>query len=153
MYSTWWWKYRLQFNRTTRSLTLGTYNKIITHGGYSFLGYSALQSRWVDRRFRDMYCLHHQGDKKVCLLQQDYTLYSRKLSSPYSPPWEPEISEKIVTQFIIEVNTVLCLNDIVVSSFTTLRPLKLQFCTESVSDCVSLQLWTLVTIQPVLNYL
>jgi hypothetical protein len=46
------------------------------------------------------YCLHHRpndgGSKhlwNVGLLQRDYTaLYPRRLSSSYSPPWEPEIS-------------------------------------------------------------
>jgi hypothetical protein len=39
----------------------------------------------VWRRFRGSYCPHDQGD--------DYTApYPRKVSSFYSPPWEPEIS-------------------------------------------------------------
>jgi hypothetical protein len=39
----------------------------------------------VGRRFRGVYCLHHQ--------EWDYTAqYPRWLSSSYSPPWEPEIS-------------------------------------------------------------
>jgi hypothetical protein len=54
----------------------------------------------IDRRFRGAYCFHRllddTGSKlfwNVCLFQRDHmTLYPRKLSSSYSPPWEPEIS-------------------------------------------------------------
>jgi hypothetical protein len=54
----------------------------------------------VDRRFTCAYCLHNQGDYgvsthlgNVSVLQRYCTaLYPRKLSSLYSPPWEPEMS-------------------------------------------------------------
>jgi hypothetical protein len=43
----------------------------------------------VDQRFRDSYCLHHQSDV--------YTAqYPRRLSSSYSPPWEPENSQEYI---------------------------------------------------------
>jgi hypothetical protein len=53
----------------------------------------------VDRRFTGAYCLHHQGDDggsthlwNVSHLLCDYMAqYPRRLSSSYSPPWEPEI--------------------------------------------------------------
>jgi hypothetical protein len=42
----------------------------------------------ADRRFRGAYFLHYQDD---------YTaLYLRSLSSTYSPPWEPEISHRML---------------------------------------------------------
>jgi hypothetical protein len=52
----------------------------------------------VYRRFSNASCLHHQGGDSsthlwnVGILQRDYTaLYPRRLSSSYSPPWEPNI--------------------------------------------------------------
>jgi hypothetical protein len=58
----------------------------------------------VDRRFRGACCLHHYrpddgGDtylSNIDLLLLHYkTLYRRRLSSSYSPPWEPEISRDL----------------------------------------------------------
>jgi hypothetical protein len=54
----------------------------------------------VDRCFRGAYCLHHQGDYEgnthlwnVGILRDYTALYPRRILSPYSPPWEPEISQ------------------------------------------------------------
>jgi hypothetical protein len=46
----------------------------------------------VDERFRGPYCLHHQVRQ---LLRGYMVLYPRRLSSSYSPLWEPEV----MTQF------------------------------------------------------
>jgi hypothetical protein len=56
----------------------------------------------VDRRFRAADSHHHHPGKGCCthlwnvgLLHRDYTaLYHRRLSSSYSPPWEPDISKQ-----------------------------------------------------------
>jgi hypothetical protein len=45
---------------------------------------SEIQSLEVDRRFRGAYCLRHLGDES--------------LPSSYSPPWEPEISQRGLVQ-------------------------------------------------------
>jgi hypothetical protein len=58
----------------------------------------------LDRRFRCSYCLQHQDDDhsddggsmhiwNVGVLWNYKALYSRKLSSLYSPQWKPEISQ------------------------------------------------------------
>jgi hypothetical protein len=69
----------------------------------TFLDIAACSLVEGDRRFRGVYCLQQQGDDEgstklwnVGLLQQDYiALYPWKLSSSYSPRWEPEIPHKI----------------------------------------------------------
>jgi hypothetical protein len=55
----------------------------------------------IDRRFRWTYCLHHRPDDggykyfwNSCEFLRYYTAqHSRRQSSSYSPPWEPEMSE------------------------------------------------------------
>jgi hypothetical protein len=66
----------------------------------SFLDIAPCSFIGVDWRFRGAYCLHRHPDVgistqtwNVGLLQRNYTsLYPRKVSSPYSPPWQSEVS-------------------------------------------------------------
>jgi hypothetical protein len=67
-----------------------------------FWGVASCSLVEVYRRYRGACCLHHQNDDddwsskylwNVSKLLPDYTVqYSRRQSSSYSPPWEPEVS-------------------------------------------------------------